>query len=74
MTALRICQDCRAGRHHHDRFTGTGADAGCPNLAVSGDRTSVCCCGVVTTSPPTRCPTCGAAREAIAVPDSGAAQ
>lgn len=62
--AAGLCSHCAAGRHQHDRYTGTmagtqaGEDAGCPSVARDGNE---CRCAVrlplVAVFAP-HCPTC----------------
>lgn len=45
-----ICKKCKVGNHHHDRYTTTGEDAGCPY--VVGPEKANCRCWHV--NPPPR--------------------
>jgi hypothetical protein len=62
---MTLCRPCYSGKHPHDRYTNTGADAGCPNLTIRlanglSDLNSECTCAVVL--PPVasvRCKACG---------------
>jgi hypothetical protein len=67
---VTICDDCKAGRHAHDRFTVQGAriygvqpgsDAGCPNQGIKGRVDVSCDCTYKNPTVPDGhwCPTCG---------------